>query len=137
MKVYNVWRLVGPQLRERPKEQPRVKLPADPPVPPLAAPARFPDTDAPFQLGEHLRVVKHASFLQCLDCDRQAGKAKVTGKYTFAYNVTCVPRIADSSRPRSTRRDLLGSLLQLRKQARAAYPLLAKPQAVFFLWRAT
>eukprot|EP00971_Amphidinium_carterae_P047818 941628-Amphidinium_carterae.1 len=34
MKVYHFWRLVGPQLRERPEEQPRDKLPAEPPVPP-------------------------------------------------------------------------------------------------------
>eukprot|EP00971_Amphidinium_carterae_P178785 3546293-Amphidinium_carterae.1 len=74
MKVYHFWRLVGPQLRDRPEEQPRVKLRANPPVPAPAAPARAPDTDAPFQLGEHLRVVKHANLLQCLDCNPQAGK---------------------------------------------------------------
>eukprot|EP00971_Amphidinium_carterae_P220165 4370753-Amphidinium_carterae.2 len=61
MKVYHLWRLVGPQLRERPEEQPRVKLPAEPLAPPPVAPAREPDTDAPFQLGAHQRVVKHAS----------------------------------------------------------------------------
>eukprot|EP00971_Amphidinium_carterae_P139426 2762960-Amphidinium_carterae.1 len=31
MKVYHFWRLVGPQLRDRPEEQPRIKLLADPP----------------------------------------------------------------------------------------------------------
>eukprot|EP00971_Amphidinium_carterae_P305745 6076234-Amphidinium_carterae.1 len=67
MKVCHFWRHVGPQLREKPKEQPRARLPAEPPVPPPAAPARVPATDAPFQLGEHKRVVKHADFLQCLD----------------------------------------------------------------------
>eukprot|EP00971_Amphidinium_carterae_P197857 3926506-Amphidinium_carterae.1 len=36
--------------------------------------ALVPATDAPFQLGEHKLVVKHADFLQCLDCNRQAGK---------------------------------------------------------------
>eukprot|EP00971_Amphidinium_carterae_P031044 611017-Amphidinium_carterae.1 len=84
MKVYHFWRLVGPMLCERP-EEPRAKLPAEPPVPPPAVPARVPATDAPFQLGEHKRVVKHADFLQCLDCNRQAGKVKTTGKNNFAY----------------------------------------------------
>eukprot|EP00971_Amphidinium_carterae_P297970 5920867-Amphidinium_carterae.1 len=78
MKVYHFWTPVLPQLRERPEEQRRVKLPIDPPVPPPAAPARVSDTDAPFQLGKHQRVVKHANFLQCLDCNRKAGKVKVT-----------------------------------------------------------
>eukprot|EP00971_Amphidinium_carterae_P031043 611015-Amphidinium_carterae.1 len=76
MKVYHFWRLVGSQLHDRPEEQPRVKLPTEPLAPP-AAPVRVP-TDAPFQLGEHQRVVKHASFLQCLDCHRQAGQVKAT-----------------------------------------------------------
>eukprot|EP00971_Amphidinium_carterae_P295004 5857851-Amphidinium_carterae.1 len=40
--------------------------------------------EAPFQLGQHLRVVRHADFLQCLDCTRQTGK--VNGKYNFAYS---------------------------------------------------
>eukprot|EP00971_Amphidinium_carterae_P195256 3874542-Amphidinium_carterae.1 len=39
--------------------------------------------EAPFQLGLHLRVVRHADFLQCLDCTRQTGK--VRGNYDFAY----------------------------------------------------
>eukprot|EP00971_Amphidinium_carterae_P013828 272439-Amphidinium_carterae.1 len=34
MKVYHLWRLVGPQLRERPEEQPRARLPAEPTVSP-------------------------------------------------------------------------------------------------------
>eukprot|EP00971_Amphidinium_carterae_P072386 1431947-Amphidinium_carterae.1 len=85
MKVHHFRRLVGPQLHERPEEQPIAKLPAEPPIPLPAIPARVPATDAPFQLGEHQRVVKHADFLQCLDCNRQAGKIKATGKYNFAY----------------------------------------------------
>eukprot|EP00971_Amphidinium_carterae_P338254 6475500-Amphidinium_carterae.1 len=52
MKVCNFWRLVGPQLRDKPEEQLRVKLPTEPPAPPPAAPVRVPDTDAPFQLGD-------------------------------------------------------------------------------------
>eukprot|EP00971_Amphidinium_carterae_P079936 1581489-Amphidinium_carterae.1 len=56
MKVYLFWPLVGPQLRDRPEEQPRVKLPTERLAPPPAAPARLPDTDAPFQLGAHQRV---------------------------------------------------------------------------------
>eukprot|EP00971_Amphidinium_carterae_P043293 851777-Amphidinium_carterae.1 len=79
------WRLVGPQRRERREKQRRARLPAEPPVTPPVAPARVPDTDAPFQLGEHQRVVKHADFIQCLDCNRQAGKVKATGKYDFAH----------------------------------------------------
>eukprot|EP00971_Amphidinium_carterae_P326911 6458002-Amphidinium_carterae.1 len=39
--------------------------------------------EAPFQLGQHLRVVRHADFLQCMDCNRQTGK--VRGNYKFAY----------------------------------------------------
>eukprot|EP00971_Amphidinium_carterae_P127810 2531856-Amphidinium_carterae.1 len=84
MKVYHFWRLVGPQLRVR------ARLPAEPSVPRPAAPVRVPATDAPFQLGDRKRVEKHADFLQCLDCNRQAGTVKArtvktTGKYNFAY----------------------------------------------------
>eukprot|EP00971_Amphidinium_carterae_P291453 5786107-Amphidinium_carterae.2 len=61
MKAYHFWRLVGPQLRERPEEQPRARLPAEPPVPTPVAPAQVLASDAPFQLGEHQRVVKHAA----------------------------------------------------------------------------
>eukprot|EP00971_Amphidinium_carterae_P222859 4422571-Amphidinium_carterae.2 len=50
-KVYNFWRLVGPQLRDRPEEQPRVKFPTEQPAPPPAVPARVPDTDAPFEVS--------------------------------------------------------------------------------------
>eukprot|EP00971_Amphidinium_carterae_P119181 2360941-Amphidinium_carterae.1 len=39
--------------------------------------------EAPLQLGQHLHVVRHAAFLQCLDCLRQTGKVK--GEYNFAY----------------------------------------------------
>eukprot|EP00971_Amphidinium_carterae_P177829 3526932-Amphidinium_carterae.1 len=83
MKVYHFWRLVGPQHRERPDKQPRARLAAEPPVPPPAAPAaRVPAADAPFQLGEHQRVVKHADFLQSLDCNRQAGRvSKLLASY--------------------------------------------------------
>eukprot|EP00971_Amphidinium_carterae_P044421 873636-Amphidinium_carterae.1 len=79
MKVYHVWRLVGPQLRDRPEEQPRAKLLIEPPAPLPAAIVRVPETDAPFPLGERQRVVKHASVLHC-----QAGRVKATGKYNFA-----------------------------------------------------
>eukprot|EP00971_Amphidinium_carterae_P108658 2151266-Amphidinium_carterae.1 len=44
---------------------------------------RMVDPEAPFQLGQHLRVWRHADVLQCLDCTRQTGKVKV--KYNFAY----------------------------------------------------
>eukprot|EP00971_Amphidinium_carterae_P106551 2110488-Amphidinium_carterae.1 len=61
----------------------------------------FRDTDAPFQLGEHQHVVKHASFLQCLDCNRQAGRVKATGKYNFAHMRTqdCRPLKTKKKRP--------------------------------------
>eukprot|EP00971_Amphidinium_carterae_P072436 1432813-Amphidinium_carterae.1 len=39
--------------------------------------------EAPFQLGQHIRVVRHKDFLQCLGCTRQTGKVK--GNYNFAY----------------------------------------------------
>eukprot|EP00971_Amphidinium_carterae_P098622 1950459-Amphidinium_carterae.1 len=39
--------------------------------------------EAPFQLGPHLRVVRHEDILQCLDCTRITGK--VRGEYNFAY----------------------------------------------------
>eukprot|EP00971_Amphidinium_carterae_P230339 4571272-Amphidinium_carterae.1 len=39
--------------------------------------------EAPFQLGPHQRVVRHAIFLRCLNCGRQAGKVK--GEYNFFY----------------------------------------------------
>eukprot|EP00971_Amphidinium_carterae_P181289 3596469-Amphidinium_carterae.1 len=107
MKVYHFWRLVGPQLRERPEEQPRVKLPAEPnhqSLPLLLQSGCQIDTDVPFQLGEHQRVVKHASFLQCLDCNRQAGKVKATGKYNFAYMRTqdCTPLKTKKHRKKPT-----------------------------------
>eukprot|EP00971_Amphidinium_carterae_P233592 4635715-Amphidinium_carterae.1 len=39
--------------------------------------------EASFQLGPHLRVVRHEDFLQCLECTRITGK--VRGDYNFAY----------------------------------------------------
>eukprot|EP00971_Amphidinium_carterae_P211894 4204811-Amphidinium_carterae.1 len=33
--------------------------------------------EALFQLGPHLRVVRHEDFLQCLDCTRLTGKASL------------------------------------------------------------
>eukprot|EP00971_Amphidinium_carterae_P267236 5301162-Amphidinium_carterae.2 len=79
-KVFHFWRLVGPRLRD----EPRIRLPREPVVEEPENPLRgmvFPE--APFQLGQHLRVVRHADFLQCLDCNRQTGKVK--RKYNFAY----------------------------------------------------
>eukprot|EP00971_Amphidinium_carterae_P094366 1868292-Amphidinium_carterae.1 len=72
MKVY---RWLDPSLENDQKSNPEPKTQS-----PLAAPARVPVTDAPFRLGEHKRVVKHADFLQRLDCSRQAGNVKATGK---------------------------------------------------------
>eukprot|EP00971_Amphidinium_carterae_P206189 4091751-Amphidinium_carterae.1 len=55
-KVFHFWRLVGPRLRERPEEEPRVKLPRQPAEVEPEVPVRgmvYPE--APFQLGQHLR----------------------------------------------------------------------------------
>eukprot|EP00971_Amphidinium_carterae_P208937 4145054-Amphidinium_carterae.4 len=76
---------LGPQLRERPEAEPRARLPAEPAVEPPVAQPRAQDPDAPFQLGAHQRVVKHEAFLQCLDCNRHAGRVKATGKCNFSY----------------------------------------------------
>eukprot|EP00971_Amphidinium_carterae_P285532 5669210-Amphidinium_carterae.1 len=79
MKMYHFWRLVGPQLRERPEDEPRARFPAELAIkPPATQPSVQDLSDAPIQLGAHQRVVKHEAFLQCLDCNRQTGK--VNGK---------------------------------------------------------
>eukprot|EP00971_Amphidinium_carterae_P187621 3723867-Amphidinium_carterae.1 len=83
-KVFHFWRLVGPQLRERPETEPRVRLPKQPADEELEVPIRgmvYPE--APFRLGPHLRVVRREDFLQCLNCTRITGK--VRGEYNFAY----------------------------------------------------
>eukprot|EP00971_Amphidinium_carterae_P145447 2882392-Amphidinium_carterae.1 len=60
-KVYHFLRLVGPQFRERPEDEPRVRLPAEPVEEKTALPPKG----------------------MCLDCGRQTGKVK--GEYNFAY----------------------------------------------------
>eukprot|EP00971_Amphidinium_carterae_P265628 5269884-Amphidinium_carterae.1 len=61
-KVFHFWRLVGPLLRERLDTAPRVRLP--PELPEV--------TRAPFLVGHHHSIVRHATYLQRLDCGRQA-----------------------------------------------------------------
>eukprot|EP00971_Amphidinium_carterae_P029094 572117-Amphidinium_carterae.2 len=62
-KVVHFWRLEGPQLPERPEDEPRVKLPAELAVEAPEVPVKllkgqaFPE--APFQIGPHQRVVRH------------------------------------------------------------------------------
>eukprot|EP00971_Amphidinium_carterae_P196069 3890536-Amphidinium_carterae.1 len=82
--VFHFWRLVGPNLRERPDDEPRVRLPRHPAEEDPEVPVRgmvYPE--AQFRLGSHLRVVRHEDFLQCLECTRITGK--VRGDYNFAY----------------------------------------------------
>eukprot|EP00971_Amphidinium_carterae_P118267 2342994-Amphidinium_carterae.1 len=55
-KVFHFWRLVGPNLRERPDEGPRARLPRQPAEEEPEVPVRgmvYPE--APFRLGPHLR----------------------------------------------------------------------------------
>eukprot|EP00971_Amphidinium_carterae_P282607 5610447-Amphidinium_carterae.1 len=66
--VFHFWRLVGPRLRERPDDEPRVKLP------------REPVAEEPEILSVEMCFRKHHS---CLACTRQTGKVK--GNYNFAY----------------------------------------------------
>eukprot|EP00971_Amphidinium_carterae_P330822 6464056-Amphidinium_carterae.1 len=76
-KVFHFWRLVGPQLRERPEGEPRVRLPREPAEEEPEVPVRgmvYPE--APFRLANHLRVVRHEDFLQCLACTRITGKVR-------------------------------------------------------------
>eukprot|EP00971_Amphidinium_carterae_P044488 874893-Amphidinium_carterae.3 len=62
-KVHHFWRLVGPQLRERPDDEPRTRLPAEPAVEAPAVSGTEQDlSEAPFQVGTHPRVVRHEAF---------------------------------------------------------------------------
>eukprot|EP00971_Amphidinium_carterae_P023794 469064-Amphidinium_carterae.1 len=86
-KVYHFWLLVKPQLCERPEDKPRVRLPAEVvEETPEVGPRGMVYPEAPFQLGPHLRVVRHETYLRCLDCSRQTGKVK--GEYNFSYHYT-------------------------------------------------
>eukprot|EP00971_Amphidinium_carterae_P033194 653553-Amphidinium_carterae.1 len=69
--VCNFWRLVGPQLRERPEDEPRTRLPAEPAV-------TTPENPVSEQALSEARVVRHEAeaFLHCVDCGRQTGKVK-------------------------------------------------------------
>eukprot|EP00971_Amphidinium_carterae_P318865 6338410-Amphidinium_carterae.1 len=45
--------------------------------------------EASFQLGPHQRVVRHAAFLQCLDCGRQTRKVKVENICAYRKRQDC------------------------------------------------
>eukprot|EP00971_Amphidinium_carterae_P036472 717097-Amphidinium_carterae.1 len=61
--VRNVWLLVGPKLRLRPEQRPRVRLPAPTPEPvEVVAVEETNLPAAPFVVGPHQRVVEHATY---------------------------------------------------------------------------
>eukprot|EP00971_Amphidinium_carterae_P247924 4923033-Amphidinium_carterae.1 len=78
-KVFHFWHLVGPQRRERPKDEPRVKLPVEPvvavegPEVPIKGQVL---PGAPFQIGPHQRanrqsegrVQRYFAYLNRQDC---------------------------------------------------------------------
>eukprot|EP00971_Amphidinium_carterae_P028195 555248-Amphidinium_carterae.1 len=62
--VRNIWLLVGPKLRNRPEQWPRIRLPApelEPEVVESERPVRFPAEL--FICGPHLRVVAHETYV--------------------------------------------------------------------------
>eukprot|EP00971_Amphidinium_carterae_P223403 4432608-Amphidinium_carterae.1 len=66
--VHNFWIIVGPKLRVRPEQWPRVRLPApelEPVVVESAEKAVFPA--APCVMGPHQRVVEHGTYAICLN----------------------------------------------------------------------
>eukprot|EP00971_Amphidinium_carterae_P135592 2686480-Amphidinium_carterae.1 len=67
---------MGPRLREQPDSEPRVRLAAEALAedPTYTGIVGIVYPEAPFQLGLHLHVVRHAAFLHCLECRRQTGK---------------------------------------------------------------
>eukprot|EP00971_Amphidinium_carterae_P259269 5144569-Amphidinium_carterae.1 len=60
---------------KRPDSEPRVGLPAEVPAenPADSGIVGMVFPEAPFQLGPHSRVARHAAFLQCLKCGREKG----------------------------------------------------------------
>eukprot|EP00971_Amphidinium_carterae_P212255 4212451-Amphidinium_carterae.1 len=72
--VRNFWLLVGPKLRVRLEQWPRVRLPAQEPEPMEAESAKktvFPA--APFVMVPHQCVVEHDTYAIRLDCERHVG----------------------------------------------------------------
>eukprot|EP00971_Amphidinium_carterae_P116143 2301005-Amphidinium_carterae.3 len=71
------WADFANKLRERPEDEPQVRLPAEvAEETPVVVPTKgMVYLEAPL-LGPHLRVVRHEAFLHCLDCGRQTGKVK-------------------------------------------------------------
>eukprot|EP00971_Amphidinium_carterae_P010932 215807-Amphidinium_carterae.2 len=70
----NVWLSVGSKLRNRPERWPRVRLPAPEPVPDLVVPVEVTNLlVAPFVVWPPQRVVEHATYAICLDCNSNVG----------------------------------------------------------------
>eukprot|EP00971_Amphidinium_carterae_P179394 3558302-Amphidinium_carterae.1 len=86
------WADFANKFRERPEDEPRVRLPAEvAEEKPDVGPKGMVYPEAPFQLGPHLHVVRHEVFLQCLDCGRQTGKVKGKLNLTYLNNQDCRP----------------------------------------------
>eukprot|EP00971_Amphidinium_carterae_P026183 516378-Amphidinium_carterae.4 len=84
--VRNFWLLMGPKLRSRAEQWPRVRLPAPEPVPEVVESERFARFPAePFVCRPHLHVVEHETYAICLDCQRHVGVH--TGKGRLNYHV--------------------------------------------------
>eukprot|EP00971_Amphidinium_carterae_P123422 2444259-Amphidinium_carterae.1 len=84
--VRNFWLLVGPKLRNRPEQWPRVRLPAPEPEPEVVEserPVRFPAE--PFVCGPHLHVniLAHETYAICLDCQRHVGVHTGRGRLNY------------------------------------------------------
>eukprot|EP00971_Amphidinium_carterae_P073946 1462201-Amphidinium_carterae.1 len=82
--VHNFGILVGPKLRVRPEQWPRVRLPAPKPEPEVLGterPAVFPAE--PFVCGPHQHVVAHETHAICLDCQRHVGVHTGRGRLNY------------------------------------------------------
>eukprot|EP00971_Amphidinium_carterae_P002796 55086-Amphidinium_carterae.2 len=122
-KVYHFWRLVGPQLRERPEEEPRARLQAELAVAARAEPATEYDlTEAPFsrQTGK----VKDFFYLRSQDCRQLKNRKRKVRPPGFA-----APLGGASSSGRPPDGEATGQLLFWR----ASYCLLDQP-VTLALW---
>eukprot|EP00971_Amphidinium_carterae_P265560 5268159-Amphidinium_carterae.2 len=75
---------VGPKLRVRPEQWPRVRLPAPEPEPAAVEterPAVFPAE--PFVCGPHQRVVAHETYAICVDCQQHVGVHTGRGRLNY------------------------------------------------------
>eukprot|EP00971_Amphidinium_carterae_P273497 5427772-Amphidinium_carterae.1 len=90
----------GPGSPNRTEDEPQVRLPAEEVEETRAVgPKGMVYPEVPFQIGSHMRVVRHETFLQCLDCIRHTGKVK--GAYNFSYLNTQDCRPLNKKRSRS------------------------------------